>query len=65
MKYQKNLQDTIDKFMTEQSEKLQEILFANQQLAVQAPELRKLPILSRVHKNGKIDFEWPTPADLR
>ena len=34
MKYQKNLQDTIDKFMTEQSEKLQEILFANQQLAV-------------------------------
>ena len=34
MKYQKNLQDTIDKFMTDQSEKLQEILFANQQLVV-------------------------------
>ena len=47
---------TIESFMMEQADKLQELLFANTQLAISSPELRKLPILSSVHKNGKIDF---------
>ena len=27
--------------------------------------LNKLPILSRVHKGGRIDFEWPTEPELK
>ena len=29
------------------------------------PQLRKLPILSTVHKKGRIDFEWPTEPEVK
>ena len=40
------------------------ILF-NNTLAIASPQLRKLPILSSMHKNGKIDFEWPTEPEMK
>ena len=33
-------------------------------LAISTPQFKRLPILSTQHKNGKIDFEWPTEADM-
>ena len=64
VKSQSAFQDKIDTFLKKQAEALEEILFANT-LAIATPSLRKLPILSKAHKNGKIDFEWPTEPDVK
>ena len=54
----------IDNFLKQQAEALEEILFANT-LAIANPSLRKLPILSTSHKNGRYDFEWPTELNIK
>ena len=57
------VQRSIDKFMKEQNEKLSELLNS---LPPPSPlHLKKLPILSKPHKQGRIDFEWPTKEMLR
>ena len=42
---------------------MEELLLANT-LSIATPQMRRLPILSTQHKNGKTDFEWPIESDL-
>ena len=62
-KLQDNFKNKIDSFLRDQSEKLEELLFTSTLLA--NATLTKLPILSTVHKGGKIDFEWPTQPEMK
>ena len=64
LKNQHCFREKIDTFLKSQADSLEEILFANT-LAIASPTLRKLPILSTVHKNGKLDFEWPTELEMK
>ena len=64
VKNQTAFKEAIDNFMKKQADKLQEILFSQNALAIANHDLRKLPILSCVHKNGKIDFSWPQEIEL-
>ena len=56
--------EQIDMFLKSHNEQLEEILFSHAS-AFAIPDLRKLPIASSIHKNGKIDFEWPTKSLLK
>lgn len=57
-----NFKNTINSFLKKQAEVLEELLFTNT-LSMDNLCLRKLPILSSVHKNGKVDFEWPSKPE--
>ena len=64
MRNQNSLGKRIDTYLKQQSDLLEELLFANT-LAISSPKLHKLPVLSTSHKNGKIDFEWPTEPMMK
>ena len=49
--------------MKEQNEKLSHLL--NNIPKLETFDLRKLPILPKPHKQGVVDFEWPTMEMLK
>ena len=64
MRNQNRFKRQIDSYIREQSDHLEDLLFSHT-LAIASPELRRLPILSSVHKGGKVDFEWPSDSEMK